>query len=63
MPDAARLAAAFKKEFGAETEYVAGGGGILEIKVDGEVAWTNNDNRGYKPSNEEAVDALRPHFD
>lgn len=53
------MAAAFEKEFGMDSEFVKGGGGILEVVVDGKVGWTNRENRGYKPSDEEAVEALR----
>ncbi|MCA0361840.1 MAG: Rdx family protein [Armatimonadetes bacterium] len=60
MPHAARLAAAFQSEFGLETEYIPGSGGILEIRYQGEIVWTNNDRRGVKPSNEEAIAAMRP---
>lgn len=62
MPHATRLAAAFEEEFGVTSEFLPGGGGILEVVLDGNVVWTNRENRGYKPSNEEAISALRPYF-
>ena len=62
MPHATRLAVAFEKEFGVMSELVPGSGGILEVVLDGKVVWTNRENRGYKPSNEEAIAALRPYF-
>lgn len=53
----------YREEFGLEAELVPGKGGILEISCDGWVVWTNRDNRGVKPSNEEAGKAMREFLD
>lgn len=58
MPHAARLADLFQQEFHLMTAYIKGDGGILEVKYEGEVVWSNRTNRGVKPTNEEARDAL-----
>ncbi|MBL8068772.1 MAG: hypothetical protein JNM28_10005 [Armatimonadetes bacterium] len=57
------MAAMYREEFGLEAELVPGKGGILEISYDGWVVWTNRDNRGFKPSNEEAGSAMREFLD
>ncbi len=54
MPHAARLAELFKSEFGLDTDFIKGQGGILEVKHQGNLVWTNRDNGGGKPTNEEA---------
>lgn len=49
------MAAAIKEKTGYESEFVASSGGIFEVSLDGTVVWTNDANRGYKPTNEEVL--------
>ncbi len=53
------MADAVKEALGIETDFIPGGKGIFEMKLDGQIVWTNDDRRGVKPSNEEAVEAVR----
>jgi hypothetical protein len=54
MPHAARLAELYKSEFGLETEFIKGQGGILEVKYGGKLVWTNRESPGEKPTDAEA---------
>ncbi|MDI9635092.1 hypothetical protein QPK87_31345 [Kamptonema cortianum] len=53
------MAAAIELAYGFDSEFVPSGGGILEVEYEGQVVWTNDDNRGYKPSNEEVLEAMK----
>ena len=53
------MAAAIESAYGFDSEFVPSGGGILEVEYEGQVVWTNDDNRGYKPSNEEVLKAMK----
>lgn len=59
MPHAARLAALFQSEFNFETEFIKGDGGILEVKYQGNLVWTNRSNPGAKATDDEARTALQ----
>ncbi|MBA4291946.1 hypothetical protein C0431_03155 [bacterium] len=62
MPHAARLAELFLAEFNLETEYIKGDHGILEVKHGDDIVYTNRQNLGYKPTNEEARAAMQAHL-
>ncbi|MFM9874743.1 MAG: hypothetical protein ACKVQS_14905 [Fimbriimonadaceae bacterium] len=59
MPHAARLAELFKAEFDFDTDFIKGDGGILEVKFEGQLVWTNRETPGTKATNEEARAALQ----
>jgi len=58
LPGATRVAAAIERELGMESELVGGGGGIFEVRLDGDTAFTNN-RMGGIPSDETVLSALR----
>jgi hypothetical protein len=62
MPHAARLAELYLSEFNLQTEYIKGDHGILEVKQGDEIVYTNRQNLGYKPTNEEARAAMQAHL-
>lgn len=46
-------------EFGIETEFIPGQGGILEVKQDDIVIWSNRNVQRDKPTNAEALEAMQ----
>ncbi len=52
------MAAEIEKELGLRTRLVGGGGGIFEVRLDGEVVFSNNRVSGV-PDAVVVVDALR----
>ncbi|HOP05729.1 MAG TPA: hypothetical protein PLF13_00415 [candidate division Zixibacteria bacterium] len=59
MPKAARLAAAFERAFGIKSEYIKGGGGILQITLDGEIIYSNKIAKyGPEPTDDQAIAIL-----
>ena len=52
------MAAAIEREFGLSSDFVGGHGGIFEVSLDGEIAYTNGSCCGI-PSDDEVLDALR----
>lgn len=59
MPHAARVADLLQTNFNVDSEFVKGDGGILEVRSGASVIWTNRENRGQKPSNEEIIAAYQ----
>ncbi|MCH8273333.1 MAG: Rdx family protein [Armatimonadetes bacterium] len=53
------MAAEIKREFGAESKFKKGHGGIFEVMVDGRVVHTNRDDLGVIPENEEVTQKIR----
>ena len=47
-----------KKEFGAEIELIAGGGGIFDISVDGNMVFSKFD-KGHFPQPAEIISLIR----
>ena len=46
-----------REQLGVEAELVGGGGGVFRVEVDGETVVSKT--RGYFPSSEDVVDAVR----
>lgn len=53
------MAATVERELGVPVELVPGKGGILEARVDGEVAWTNRESRVKDVPDETMLAAVR----
>jgi len=53
------LAELYRLEFGIETDFIPGQGGILEVKHDDIVIWSNRNEQRDKPTNAEAREALQ----
>lgn len=51
------MADALKKQFGAESELVKGGGGIFDVKVDGKLIYSKHQT-GRFPEHKEIFDAV-----
>lgn len=52
------MAAEIEKELGLTSAFVPGGGGIFEVRLDGELVFTN-ERRGGVPSAEHVIAALQ----
>ncbi len=52
------MAADIEREFGLASEFEGGRGGIFEVKLDGQVVFTNN-RQGGVPSSDSVIEALR----
>jgi predicted Rdx family selenoprotein len=52
------VAAAIERELGMESALVGGHGGIFEVRLDGDVAYTNG-RRGGIPNDDQVLTALR----
>ena len=53
------MAAAIKKEYGLESEFVGGHGGVFEVRLDGALVFTNAGRDCGIPEEEEVLSALR----
>ncbi|MBW2279478.1 MAG: Rdx family protein [Deltaproteobacteria bacterium] len=58
MPQASSLEAALKTEFGVSPTLTAGGGGIFDVVVDGEMIYSKHET-GEFPQDDEIVRILR----
>lgn len=61
MSKAASLAAALEKEFGIKANLKEGHGGIFEVAVNDQVAYSNLKQCGRFPENEEIFEKIRQH--
>lgn len=52
------MAAEIRKEFGLGAELIAGGGGVFEVHLDGEMVFTNRRTGGV-PEPRPVIEALR----
>lgn len=59
MPHAARVADLLNAQFNVDSEFVKGDGGIFEVRSGDQIIWTNRENRGEKPTNEEITAAYQ----
>ncbi len=53
------MAAAIEKEYGLESEFVGGHGGIFEVRLDAALVFTNAGRGCGVPDEEEVLGALR----
>lgn len=63
MPHAARVAELLLTHFQVESEFVKGDGGILEVRSGETIIWTNQEQRGVKPTDQQILDAYRAFLD
>ena len=54
------MAAVIEKEFGLSSDFIEGHGGIFEVALDGRVVYTNGSQGGI-PSDDQVLEAVRPH--
>lgn len=52
------MAAAIEQELGLASDFVAGVGGIFEVRLDGETVFTNN-NAGGAPQADTVIELIR----
>ncbi|MCP4249863.1 MAG: selenoprotein [bacterium] len=57
MPHAAGLAEAIKNEIGVEAKLIEGGGGIFDVKANGDMIYSK-DETGRFPEHNEVLDRL-----
>jgi selenoprotein W-related protein len=59
MPQAAGLAAAIKDDFGIDCQMIPGGGGIFDVKVNGDLIYSKHQT-GRFPQHHEVLDKIAP---
>ena len=57
-PHAARVADLIKNEFSIETELIKGGGGIFDVKLDGELIYSKSQT-GFFPTDDDIREILK----
>jgi selenoprotein W-related protein len=58
MPKAASLASAIRERFDVETEFIEGGGGIFDVRLNGNLVFSKHET-GRFPEHEEVLDAIQ----